>query len=85
MFVSRDGDVQTLPAGKPGMQVEKRRYVMIGKDGKRMEWEGDADDNPPAWVQALPEDGAQVEKHLRVIVDKDGNRTVTEEQHDTSP
>ena len=58
---------------------------MIGKDGKRMEWEGDADDNPPAWVQALPKDGAQVEKHLRVIVDKDGNRTVTEEQHDTSP
>ena len=85
MFVSRDGDVQTLPAGKPGMQVEKRRYVMIGKDGKRMEWEGDADDTPPTWVQALPKDGEQVEKHLRVIVDKDGNRTVTEEQHDTSP
>ena len=85
MFVSRDGDVQTLPAGKPGTQVEKRRYVMIGKDGKRMEWEGDADDNPPTWVQALPKDGAQVEKHRRVIVDKDGNRTVTEEQHDTSP
>ena len=35
MFVSKDGDVQTLPAGKPGTQVEKRRYVMIGKDGKR--------------------------------------------------
>ena len=56
-----------------------------GKDGKRMEWEGDADDTPPTWVQALPKDGAQVEKHLRVIVDKDGNRTVTEEQRDTSP
>ena len=50
-----------------------------------MEWEGDADDTPPAWVQALPKDGEQVEKHLRVIVDKDGNRTVTEEQRDTSP
>ena len=85
MFVSKDGDVQTLPAGKPGTQMEKRRYVMIGKDGKRMEWEGDADDTPPTWVQALPKDGEQVEKHLRVIVDKDGNRTVTEEQHDTSP
>ena len=65
----------------PG-SVDRRKYVIIDKDGKRREWEGDAADTPPDWAQALPKDGKRVEKRLQVIVDDKGNKTVIE---DASP
>lgn len=73
-----------MAARAPGMPdvVEKRKYVIIDKDGKRSEWEGDAADTPPDWAQALPKDGKRVEKRLQVIVDDKGNKTVIE---DASP
>ena len=63
----------------PG-SVDRRKYVIIDKDGKRSEWEGDAGDTPPDWAQALPKDGKRVEKRLQVIVDDKGNKTVIEDQ-----
>ena len=65
----------------PG-SVDRRKYVIINKDGKRREWEGAAGDTPPDWAQALPKDGKRVEKRLQVIVDDKGNKTVIE---DASP
>ena len=58
---------------------------MVDKDGKRREWEGDAGDTPPAWVQAMPKDGQRVEKRMKVIVDADGNKTVIDEGERLSP
>lgn len=66
-------------AGEDGKKVEKRKYVVIDKDGKRKEWEGNANDTPPAWVQSLPKDGRRVEKRVQVIVDDNGNKTVIED------
>lgn len=90
IFVGGDGKVQAFdlgdgkapPAGAPkdGKQVEKRKYVMVDKDGKRTEWEGDAGDTPPAWVQAMPKDGKRIEKRVQVLVDEKGNKTVIEDE-----
>lgn len=71
-----DGSSPVAGVGKDGKRVEKRRYVMVDKDGKRTEWEGDASDTPPAWVQAMPKDGRRVEKRVQVFVDANGNQTV---------
>ena len=84
VFVGEDGKAQIFGDGKApptwvpkdGKQVEKRKYVMIDKDGKRREWEGDAGDAPPAWVQAMPKDGQRIEQRVQVIVDDKGNKTV---------
>ena len=66
---------------KGAMQDGKRKYVVIDKDGQRREWEGDAGDTPPGWVQALPqpEGGKRIEKRLKVIVDDQGNKSVIED------
>ena len=87
VFVGTDGKVQAFEDGdglaaralpKDGTRVEKRRYVMVDKDGKRMEWEGDARDTPPAWVQALPKDASQRQVRKIVMVDADGKTTEIE-------
>ena len=64
---------------KDATRVEKRKFVMVDKDGKRTEWEGDAGDAPPAWVQTMPKDGKRIEKRVQVIVDDKGNKTVVED------
>ena len=51
---------------------------MVDKDGKRIEWEGDARDTPPAWVQALPKDASQRQVRKIVMVDADGKTTEIE-------
>ena len=79
MIVGGDGKAAPAWAPKDGARFEKRRYVMVDKDGKRTEWEGEAGDTPPAWVQALPNDGKRVEKRVQVIVDDKGNKTVIED------
>ena len=87
VFVGTDGKVQAFEDGdglaaralpKDGTRVEKRRYVMVDKDGKRIEWEGDARDTPPAWVQALPKDASQRQVRKIVMVDADGKTTEIE-------
>ena len=79
-----DGD-GLAPRGLPedGSRVEKRRYVMVDKDGKRMEWEGAAGEPAPAWVQALPKDASQ--RQVRKIVVVDANGTATEVETDDLP
>jgi membrane-associated protease RseP (regulator of RpoE activity) len=88
IFVGGDGQVQAFEDGgrmapvrapRDGEQVERRKVVMLDKDGKRMEWEGDAGDTPPAWVQAMPKDGQRIGKRVQVIVDDEGNKTVIED------
>ena len=79
VFVGEDGKAARAWDDKDGKKVEKRKYVVVDKDGKRREWEGDADDTPPTWVQALPKDGKRVEKRMQVIVDDEGNKTVIED------
>jgi hypothetical protein len=74
-----DGLPPSAWAPKDGQRVDKRKVVMVDKDGKRTEWEGDADDTPPAWVEAMPKDGKRVEKRVQVIVDDKGNKTVIED------
>jgi hypothetical protein len=78
-FEDGDGKAQPSWASRDGERVERRKFVMVDKDGKRTEWEGDAGDTPPAWVQAMPKDGKRVEKRVQVIVDDKGNRTVIED------
>lgn len=53
-------------------RVERRKIVVVDQDGKRREWEGDANDPLPAWA---PKDAQRVERRKVVMVDKDGNRT----------
>ena len=55
--------------------IERRKYVMVDKDGKRMEWEGDAGDPAPAWVQALPKDAERRQVRRIVMVDANGRTT----------
>jgi hypothetical protein len=85
VIVDSDGKAASGLAPKDGTRVEKRRYVMVDKDGKRTEWEGDAGAAPPAWVQALPNDGTRVEKRMQVIVDDNGKTTVIEEDGPPPP
>lgn len=40
----------TMPPNA-GQVLEKRRYVIKGKDGKTRTWEGGPNDTPPAWVK----------------------------------
>lgn len=84
IFVGGDGKVQTFESGdgkgpKDGTQVERRKYLMVDKDGKRTEWEGDAGDTPPAWVQAMPKDGKRIQKRVQVFGDGKGNKTIIED------
>jgi membrane-associated protease RseP (regulator of RpoE activity) len=95
VFVGDGGEVHVLEdgdglaplagVGKDGKRVEKRKYVMVDKDGKRTEWEGDAGDTPPAWVQAMPKDGKRIEKRVQVLVDDKGNKTVIEDDELSPP
>lgn len=90
IFVGGNGKVQTFESGdgkapQDGAQIEKRRYVMVDQDGKRTEWEGDADDTPPAWVQAMPNHGKRIEKRVQVLVDDNGNKTVIEHEETPEP
>ena len=73
------------PPPMDGGKVEKRKIVMVDKDGKRQEWEGDAGDTPPAWVQAMPRDAQRVEKRVQGVVDDKGNRVVVDGDDLPSP
>jgi membrane-associated protease RseP (regulator of RpoE activity) len=67
------------PGGPHGM-VDRRKIVVVDKDGTRREWEGDAGQPMPAWV---PQDAQRVERRKVVMIDKDGKRAEWEDDGNT--
>ena len=94
VFVGGDGQVQVLDgaggaprAGMPKVVARDgaQTIVIVDKDGKTRTWEGKPGDTPPAWVQALPQDGRRVEKRVQVIVDDKGHKTIVEDEEALPP